>query len=160
MGYNLHIGEAEPTIYMEDRVAYMGVKYVELDEAPVNSERNRSNRCSPGYLVWAKFCRTVGLWSVFYAPESPDGKGGSVYWVPEGGLAREGLLSRDHPGAKVLTPHHLAAFKKARDRWLEDPEADRLGEDRVDWVLRRLEWLVFWTEWALENCKYPSFATS
>lgn len=166
MGYNFYIGEAEPTIYLEDRYACMGVKHVELDEAPVNSSENRSNYCYPGYLVWANFCREVGLWSVFYAPECPNrhqqvrpcdhrclvcGGGKPVYWIPPGKTskqAREGLLSRDESGAKELIPEHLVAFKAARERWLERPESERL------------DWLVFWTEWALENCKYPSFATS
>lgn len=67
MGYNLSIGEAEVVVSMEHRDVHMGVKYLEMEDAPVNSEENRSNRCSPCYLVWAKFCRRVDLWSVFYA---------------------------------------------------------------------------------------------
>ena len=181
MGYNLYIGEAEAVIYMEDRHARMGVKVVDGKDfgAPINSSLNYSNFCYPSYGVWANFADQTGIYSVFYAPRCPNGhkishgrcpsscklcEGGrkSVYWIPEGkdkAQEREGLLA-NHPGCFELTPDHLIAFEAAREAWKAKPEEERLDEDDVDWALRRLDWLCFWTKWALDTCKYPSFANS
>lgn len=182
MGHNLYIGEAEPVIYLEDRIAYMGVEVVDgADQAPLNSSDDYRNYCYPGYLIWHEFAAQTGLYSTFYAPKCPNcsGKfprhrgcdlctdpkhGGhtSVWWVPEGKTKEEGMegLLHNLPGCKALTEDHLTAFKAARETWMSKPDTERLDEDGVDWVLRRLDWLVFWTDWALKNCKFPSFANS
>lgn len=185
MGFNLLIGEAEPIIYMEERYARMGVREEWGKEfgAPLNSSENYSNKISPGYISWSRFCVQTGLYSVFYAPRCPnstktdtyrcrddcplcEGNRKSVWWEPEGSAGREGLLHH-HPGAAELLGIHLTAFKTAREEWLakaDSVRAEGVGKDRhgnpVDWVLRRLDWLVWWTEWALENCENPTFANS
>jgi hypothetical protein len=187
MGYNLYIGEAAPDICFEDRSARMGVEVVDGKEfgAPLNSSENYTNYCYPGYGTWRNFCGQVGLYSVFYAPEcpgchdKPPGRKGcdlciepkhggrtSVWWTPEGkskGEAREGLMDQ-RPGCAALTEDHYIAFTTARQAWLNLPEetreAEGVGEDGADWVLRRLDWLCFWTRWALDTCEYPSFANS
>ena len=186
MGYNLYIGEAKPIIHMSDRHARMGVQeeWGKSLGAPLNPSNNYSNKIWPGYIVWRRFTYQVGLYSVFYAPECPEKtnspfsrckgadcstcRGHSVWWIPEGGSqedGREGLMA-NRPGAAKLTQDHLTAFKTARQAWLNLPEKTRqeegVGPDSdgnpVDWVLRRLDWLVWWTEWALENCEHPTFA--
>lgn len=185
MGYNLYIGEAEPVIYLEDRHARMGVANVDGKElgAPLNSSDNYSNCCWPSYTGWANFAKAVGLYSVFFAPRCPNcaekfprhqgcdlcvaesGRKRSVWWIPEGkkeGEGQEGLICR-HPGAEALTEDHLVAFRTAREGWLARSEEERKegrGEDGEDYVLRRLDWLIFWTDWALKNCEYPTFANS
>jgi len=184
MGYNLYIGEAEPVIYLEDRIARMGVKVVDGKEmgAPLNSSGDHSNFCYPSYGVWHNFSQQVNLYSLFYAPRCPNCaknigfrncpscNGHSIWWIPEGRGAdqgQEGLIGQSHPGARALTREHLDAFRKAREEWLsKSPEVRLEGSapdddgNLVDWVLRRLDWLVWWTEWALANCTHPTFANS
>lgn len=183
MGYNLYIGEAKSVVYLEDRHAHMGVEVIDGEEfgAPENSSGNHSNFIYPSYLGWSKFCDLVGLYSVFYAPccykclsdtykkrrcEVCEGGRKTVYWIPEGkgpGQEQEGIIY-NHAGAVALSEDHLTAFRTARAAWLNRSEEERqelgVGEDGVDYVLRRLDWLVFWSEWALENCDYPTFANS
>jgi len=56
----------------------------------------------------------------------------------------ESGLFRQHPGACLLTQNHLAEMLAARQRPLED------------YHVERLEWLIWWTAWALENCRVPT----
>jgi hypothetical protein len=182
MGYNLYIGEANPEIDLEERHTRMGVTVIDGEEfgAPINSSQDRSNFCYPSYGVWANFAYDTGLYSVFYAPRCPNShkisygrcgeycelcEGGgrkSVWWVPEGKSkeeGQEGLIS-NRPGCFALTEEHYTSFHTAREAWKGSSEEGRLDENGIDWVLRRLDWLVFWTRWSLDNCKYPSFANS
>lgn len=62
-------------------------------------------------------------------------------------LFRNELLA-DHPSFCALRPAHLKAFKSVDKRRLD--KFDR----------NRLTWLVYWTEWALKNCKHPTFFNS
>lgn len=146
MGYALYIGEAEVVTYMEDRHTHIGVKVIEREDAPL-VVANHSNRCHLSYSGLHHFVRRVGLFPVFFAPECPNGSE-TVWWVPPGEdpSAGQGGLIRYHPGAEALTPGHLAEFKAALDAH-EGSSSDR----------RMLEWLVYWTEWALTNCEYPTF---
>lgn len=57
-----------------------------------------------------------------------------------------GLLSL-HPGVRLLTPAHLEAFRA-------------VPVPAEEWSARRLSWLIWWTEWALANCKVPVFVNS
>lgn len=57
-------------------------------------------------------------------------------------------LMAEHPGCVVLTSEHLAAFE-AVDR--SKVQIHNIG---------RLEWLIWWTRWALDNCKVPVLANS
>ena len=106
--------------------------------------------------------------------------GKAHWWVGPDGEERVGLIE-SHPGAAALEPVHLQAFEEAlasykalseprpgMAAWLKgrDEERERDPEGKgwvmhpgepVDYHLRRLEWLVWWTRWALENCKHPTF---
>lgn len=57
-------------------------------------------------------------------------------------------LLAEHPGVCSLRAAHLKTFESV-DRW-------RL--DRYD--RNRLTWLIYWTRWALDNCKRPVFYNS
>jgi len=75
---------------------------------------------------------------------------------------REGLISgAGHPGCVVLDDTDLQAFKAARDVWMAKPKEERLRiagwDSDIDWHQRRLDWLVWWTEWALVECRHPTF---
>ena len=57
-------------------------------------------------------------------------------------------LLAEHPGVCPLRPEHLQAFERVNRRNLD--EFDR----------NRLTWLIYWTRWALANCKKPTFYNS
>jgi hypothetical protein len=181
MGYNIRIGEAEPVIHWDDRNAFIQAADQDGQDlgAPLNSSGNYSNYCYPGYGPWHAFAYDTGLYSVFYAPRCPcththwafrnqpdcpscEGGRKSVWWVPEGkdpGQGREGLICEQ--GAAKLTEDYYTAFVTAREAWLAKPEEERaysIGEDGRDRALVRLDYLIFWTRWALDNCKYPTFS--
>jgi hypothetical protein len=125
MAYALTIGEARMDIDPEFGNVGITVDRVSLSEAPLNSSNDRSNTITPAYLVWENFCTQTGMHELFYDDD-------------------EGLL-RPHPGVKLLTSVHLAAFKEATI-----PPGD-------EWSRKRVDWLIWWTEWALANCKVPVF---
>ena len=161
MGYNLTIGEAKVFSDLAERYTTVNVDTLVLDDAPLNSGEDHSNSCGPSYSTWHRFAHDTGLQSVFYggqlAPRSEQDWGGSkriATFVGTYGVDRDGLLVR-HPGCVELTQSHLDAFEEARAKWVASPKAEYIV-DGVDWGLRRLDWLVWWTRWALENCNYPS----
>lgn len=172
MGYNLSIGEFAVDIVHDERRAQCRVKSAgPVKGAPVNSSGHKGNIIYPSYSTWANFARSVGLYSLFYAPRSEDDSNRSdVWWVDCNGEEQEGLLSR-HPGSFALSETHLVAFREAKKSYLELPEprpgicnaedAKVWGGDvGADYNLRRLDWLIFWTDWALQTCDYPTFANS
>ena len=140
MGYNLYIGELTTEINPEPGEHIYPSLCVERNSgleigAPLNSTDNHSNEIWPSYSGWANFCRRSGLYNVFLKQY-------------------DGILVQ-HPGAFVLTNDQLEVFEKARD------EYKCSGYSEIDvYDKRRLEWLCFWTKWALENCKVPVFANS
>lgn len=150
MGYNLYIGEAEPCINLEDRYACIHVNALELPESPLNSTDVHTNYCWPSYTGWANFCEDFGLSDVFYA-----GSHGRGWWKDDQGKEHDGLIIR-HPGAVELLPCHLKAFQHARERfYVKDATSDKDVYNN-----RRIDWLCWWTDWALKNCKYPTFYNS
>ena len=173
MGWSLYIGEAVASIDLEERYARVVVEEIDGKEmgAPFNSTENHCNYCWPSYVAWHDFCLEAGLFQVFYAPrcevctsktpaqrrfcDACGGCGRGGYWSPSGGDPKvdgiDGLLSNDG-SAKPLTEQHYAAFKAALDRYMGRPE-----EERDIWVQRRLDWLVWWTRWAIDNCEHPTF---
>lgn len=182
MGYNWGIGEAEPEVFLEDRVAYMSVRTENGKAlgAPLNAGDDYGNWSDPPYLVGYNFIKAMGLYSVFYAPrcpvcddpdrpcrthawesgECPVCHGTSLWWVDDEGEEHDGLLDPRSRKCSELTEAHYRAFKKALDDYEALPEEKRAEhtEDGRNNVHRRLQWLVFWTRWALDNCEYPSFA--
>ena len=139
MGYTLRIGEAVVESNLEGRSAKVVVDVTSHPDAPLNSSDDHSNQISPSYVVWGEFYRLTGLNDIFL----------SEFWGGE----EYGLLYR-HPGAAALTEAHWMAFRKAKGDYL----AKQAYVD--DLVIRRLDWLIWWTRWALDNCKYPTFASS
>jgi hypothetical protein len=176
MGYNLSIGNFEASVCPEERYARGDTAYTgEVEGAPLNSSGHHGAGCSPSYSVWSNFAKAVGLYSLFYAPRAEEdsgvySSGKTVWWIDDKGEEHDGLLSR-HPGAAELTEAHLRAFKAAKEKYLATPEPrsglcqergpfNDAGSVGVDYNLRRLDWLIFWTGWALKNCEYPTFGNS
>lgn len=127
MGYTLTIGNAK--LAKDADYLRIDVDEVELPDAPLNSNDDHSNSIGPSYTTWSNFAARAGLKDVFF---------GEV----------DGLL-RPHPGAVLLTPAHLDAFKAAK-----------LPKTADEWDYKRLAWLIWWTEWALANCEFPTFKNS
>jgi len=135
MGYDFTIGEAaihEPPIGECDEAATLRVHVAETvhDETAPQGW----NRLSCGYGWWADAMRACGLDDIA---------------VMGGRLGPPSLLLPYHPGAARLTANHLARFEAAHSRAV----ADRLA-DAID----ATAWLVWWTRWALANCKIPTLA--
>lgn len=124
----------------------------------------KSNDRSPSYTAWADFCERSGLKDVFYEEDFQRSqvRGKKAYEMRGG-----------HPGAVPLTQYHLQRVRDAKRKWLkahpgakcpsstpcsltaEEKKAGKLCTCEVDWTLGRLDWLEFWMEWALKNCKKP-----
>lgn len=157
MRYNLYIGEFEPVICEEERYARAGVRDEDGEAlgAPLNSSNLRGNACSPDHLVWHNFAAEVGLLSEFFGGKRTGPRGTMTpYFMSPSVGATEGLLIH-HPGAQPLTRDHLESFIRARLRYKKRP-----ANEQDEYVLRRLDWLCWWAAWALETCKYPTFANS
>lgn len=128
MGYSFTIGQR----IVEpggDGNDFVTAEVVEVAGAPLDPWGGRSNKRSPSYTAWADFSTRTGLGDLF--PPRCDG----------------GLIP-SHPGRARLVPSHLARFVDAGHArpWLRQEDRDRL------------EWLVFWTRWAIANCAEPIFA--
>ena len=135
MGYDFVIGEAaisEPPTDECDEVATLRVhvaKTVRRQRAPQGW-----NRMSCGYRWWADTMRACGLDDIL---------------VPRGRLEPPVLLVPQHPGAARLTANHLARFVAAHEEAQRKSNAD---------AITATAWLVWWTRWALDNCKIPTLA--
>ena len=173
MGYTLMIGEFAVEIDHEERYAHETVVAVNgaAIGAPLDSTGNNThlNQTWPGYCGWSDAMKSLGLFDVFYGVDGDK----NVYWVGASGESHQPVLS-SHPGVVALTPDHLAAFKAAAEAWTPERAVTHRGSymretrwtttpataDEHKWNKVRVDWLVWWTEWALTNCKYPSFSNS
>lgn len=159
MGYNLYIGEFDVNIDYDDRYVCATVKSISSEEgvelgAPLNSSDFHSNFCWPSYTAWSNFCREVGLTRVFFGGACRGLSEETPLFVGASGQEHRGLIIQ-HPGAVALHPDHRHAFYEARQRYRTRPT-----DKQDEYVNRRLDWLVWWTDWALKNCKYPTFGNS
>lgn len=164
MGYTIKIGNAEPAEPEEgDHEFGWHVAMLELPEAPrAEGDTNPGkNYRWPSYSVWTESMKATGLYPLFYE-DSGDGGG----------------LLRPHPGVVILRPEHGATIRGALEAYrLKYPDAragfsvfppgtsievEMAGGDRSneDGVLARLEWLSWWVDWAIANCRRPAMQNS
>jgi hypothetical protein len=159
MGWSIYIGNAElqSNWSPEDRdcSASWVVETLELPEAPNFSDSGQHNYRWPSYSQWANFTRAVGLYDLFHDRD-------------------EGLLNTDAK-AVPLNRGHLEQFEDALVQYkAEHPESTIaefcpcnecvfMGKDDTikhnpayDGNLARLEWLIWWTRWSLDNCERPA----
>lgn len=166
MGYNIHIGNAVPEVEWGDVDDEPFAKWVverinsaDVPGAPVSDDSDGNYRY-PSYGAWAEFLRFVGLHDVFLNRETG-----------------EALMQR-HPGIAKLTKAHVEMFDHARskyaaahpgarpaycdcakcDIWKKD--ATKAHDPSCSPELVRLDWLCFWTRWAVENCERPAIENS
>jgi len=158
MSYDIYIGEAvlESSADKEEFFCRWAVKGHSEKQAPSfkgDELTGKGNSRHPGYIQWGDFCRRNNLYEFFF--DEDDG------------------LMREHPGCFPLKQEHLevleAALKELEkkdsrpagldERYIKDyiaqiPE----GEETHSYDKVRLIWLVYWVNWALENCKHPAIA--
>jgi hypothetical protein len=138
MGYTLAIGERD--FDTEENIGF--AKKIKLGDAPVNANSavflEKTNVFMPSYNNWHRFLEETELNALFL------GKGG---------------LIKTHPGVVSLTEEHLKAVKFANDNYKKLYCDQRLIDDMpcVSLNLDRLNWLEWWMNWALSNCKDPIF---
>ncbi len=143
MGYSLFIGEASPIVDYDDRTARMGVEVVYND--------SHANWTYDGYSAWTDFTRRAGLHKVFFAGKGEYGYSSPEWWWRDDeGEYHEGLMDQ-HPGAFVLSESYYREFVRAKER---------LGGEASEDDVERIDFLIKWTRWALDNCKYPTFCNS
>ena len=159
MGYTLEIGELKTSIDYEglESTIRNSAKGVSLKDAPAFGElTDNSNSRWPSYTAWHNFARFADLEDFFYSKET-------------------GLL-REHPGCFPLVKEHKEIIDKAYTNFYKKypnakagysskvNEKEGIFEDK-NWPEEnayavRLEWLKFWVDWALINCKNPVFYNS
>lgn len=165
MGYNLAIGEAKLETCEDDNLISITVEPLESPSCPNFIDSDRSNYRHPSYSQWSNWCESVGLHDLFLDRES-----------------RVAII-QNHPGAYLITEETYSKFKIAYDKFKsKHPTAKPVTWDRMpdnykdlgwkekmkieeslpveDWDVHRFEWLMFWTRWALDNCKNPIFYNS
>ena len=176
MGYTIRIGEAVVVSDLEERSARVTTRKEDGAAlgAPLDSTgmASRMNETWPSYIGWAEAMATLGLYDVWYG----DDRGYNSWKGPSEG--HDALLA-SHPGCQPLTEDHALAFEAAERRWLagelpcmryvttrrersEFVRADsaQVTDEAREYMGRRARWLVWWTRWALTNCKYPSVSNS
>lgn len=150
MGYSISIGELK--ISKEDGYTFRTAETVRLDNAPAYGEpTDYTNERWPSYSSWGNAMDFLDLNNLMFND-------------------RTGLM-RKHPATYRLTKKHKAAIDKAYVKFYQkypnakagfSPKAtmfqlDKDWPEENNWAVR-LEWLKFWVDWALENCKNPVFS--
>lgn len=155
MSYDIFIGNAKPAHSKEDGDlrASWEVEHVQHDDAPSfpdDTVTGKGNSRHPAYSAWGEFCRTCGLYDLFFDEA-------------------EGLM-REHPGCFMLRPHHVDRVTTTLKEWrkkhpisvpafnpaLWDLEKGVEKIQNADPVLARLIWLDYWMRWAIKNCETPA----
>ena len=102
--------------------------------APRSENGNEGwNRWGASYGALAAMSREAGL-DVLFRWETGEARG---EWL------------EDHPGVFRIEPYHVVLIRNARNLYVQrrDQDSDTLAF---------LEWLIFWSNWALTNCKNPA----
>ena len=181
MGYTFKFGNFYADIYPEERRVSVTVTTNGLPD-PINPPYDssgymtRGSHCAPSYSAWTDFTRQHGLHDVFFL------EGPTPWWTDNEGNSFEPLLIR-HPGAQPLDQAHLDRFLRAQqahkvsydqaaeaiEAWDARRQARREQGAKVDhddqlatpyWDAIRLNWLVYWTQYALNYAEFPTFANS
>jgi hypothetical protein len=141
MGYTLKIGEA--TIDYSTEYVEIDCDTVRHDDSPAFGEpTDFTNERWPSYSGWADFSNALGIRDIMYGHDGFQFKGD--YFYP---------LIQQHPGVAPITAAHLAIVKEKTETYKGQHPAS-------DYNLKRAEWLIYWMEWALANCKMPVLVNS
>ena len=178
MGYSLWFGDFEVEAIPEERLAHASASFALLPaDPPVDSSGRPGSRgpeISPGYSQWHAFCRRHDLYDLFFGVSTASGT--CSPWTRD---ERHDPLLYTHPGAACLAEYHYDRLEAARvahnasmtydeacvrlvswaelgDFWARQ---NNLLPNKV-WDALRLNWLAYWARFALDTCKYPTFANS
>ncbi len=135
MGYTLAIGEFKVTVEDEGLNSYLYYSVEEVKafpDTPFFDEYTKSNYKSPSYTAWSESMKAAGLTDFMYNLET-------------------GLI-REHPGIVPLTKEHQKIINNAFNNF--DKKLHNY------YIYQRINWLNYWTNWALKNCKLPVFYNS
>lgn len=150
MGYTFKVGNAVPK-FSKDDFPYLSagweVEPATSDDAPTfpgDEMTGNGNSRHPSYSVWSDFCRSVGLYDLFYD--------------------ERGNLHAGHPGCIGIDTEFAATVRAARLHYASkatlqpgfEAEWGYSGPANFDYHLARLLWLDWWVHWALENCETPA----
>lgn len=146
MGYSITIGELEIEKHEDDGLdcscISFGAKGVRDDNAPAFGEpTDFTNSRWPSYSAWSDCLRDLGLYDLFYC---------------------DGHLIGGHPGVRLVTANLVKEVNSRIDEFKrKNPKATPVydGSD-LNGSLCRGEWLVYWLNWAIKNCKNPVIANS
>jgi hypothetical protein len=127
MGYSIFIGD------IVDGEAQRMIELVVRPDAPPSSSSRRSNDRHPSYSDWSKFLVQTGLTDWWDNPR--DGVG------------------RTMPLLSKLTEKDADLIAKASMRFLKNKR--RMSKVDFDLNFDRIEWLLWWVSWAVDNCKNP-----
>jgi len=132
MGYNVYIGQC--VLEESPEGWWLSVEGHSEKNAPKGSScvvGCPRNCISPSYTSWGKFAREVDL--------------------------HDELGSQAGSDPRRLTEEDHASFVAAR--LFYDKMTTKSGYDAetgVDWNNRRLDWLIWWARWTLDNCTRPA----
>lgn len=150
MGYTFTIGNAVPKFdnssfpYLSARWKVERTSHIDAPTFPGDGMTGNGNDRSPSYTVWLDFCRSVGLYDLFYDPR--------------------GHLHAGHPGCIGINADFAQAVRVARLKYEAKAtlppgfESDWAydGPANFDYHLARLIWLDWWVQWAVANCETPA----
>lgn len=170
MGYTLAIGEAVFEGCKEDAYLRVWARSESHKTAPtfLNDEMTKSgNTRSPSYAGWAEFCRSTGLYGMFF------GVDGSRPLQADPNGHRDWPILADHPGYAALNDEDEMAVRHALERHVaehgelepgfrswNEKEEDAPPNALACATRARLLWLHYWTKWAVENCEHPVLVNS
>ncbi len=161
MGYNLSIGEAEIEydIYEDDHresLVRVGVKSERHDDAPAFGEpTDYTNARWPSYTQWHEFCKLTQLKDVFYQGNDFCGGHPGVFPITKNFQHLLHLALKAH---KMRYPKTVASYE--RESEITENGSYTENDFMADGCMCRLEWLIYWTDWALENCDKPVFCNT
>lgn len=172
MGYTIVIGEAQFDGCKDDAYLRVTARREAHDSAPTfdnDTMTGSGNDRSPSYTGWSQFCREVGLYGMFFGV---DGRR-DPYMKPDPNSHRDSPIMQDHPGFAAINEEDVLAVRHALDRhvlchgelipgfraWDERDEDAPVNANECA-ARARLIWLVYWMEWAVENCQHPIIANS
>ena len=171
MGYSLTIGEAY--LHWEPGYCTIEAKGEKHSNAPAFGEpTDYTNSRWPSYTAWHDSMEKLDLLDFMFNEFEYEGES-----YPS--------LIEDHPGVMPITKEYLDYLKLKLDEYksknpthiakLPPPKEGAIpiikgsliyrDEDRdnnpiYDSALCRGEWLLYWIEWAVNNCKQPVFVNT
>ena len=154
MGYSLTIGELDIEYSQEEEFCNIIARSFKNSDAPAFGETtNFTSELWCPYIAWANFCKFTGLTELFFNKD-------------------DGIIAC-HSNCVPLTQRHKKVidtaylnFKRkypnAKAGYSPKVDYDEGVYDDPDWPeennwLCSLEWLKYWVDWALANCKRPVF---